>query len=121
MAEPDIPYDVDNNRGVSPSDVLLLINDINNRQARPLPLVPDGSGELPPYLDVSGDNSISATDVLMVINYLNLRTQGEGESTTPYVADGDLAIKMQEPVSPVVATAVAQGIKFECGKPAQAS
>jgi hypothetical protein len=81
------PCDVDNNGRVEALDVLLVINDLNAHQARPLPLVPQGASRLPPYLDVSGNNSLAPVDVLLVINHINgqrllARGSVEGEPVT---------------------------------------
>ncbi|MFN7841924.1 MAG: dockerin type I domain-containing protein [Pirellula sp.] len=70
---PNLPEDIDNDRVVSPLDVLALINEINAGGARPL----DGSGlSYPPYFDPNGDRSLDALDVLMVINYINANPNG---------------------------------------------
>ncbi|XZE22169.1 FG-GAP-like repeat-containing protein [Pirellulaceae bacterium SH449] len=69
------PFDVDGtDRIVSPLDVLVLINEINN------PRYSDSSGRLPrqvevpqrgPFFDVDCDGAVTPLDVLNVINYLN--------------------------------------------------
>jgi hypothetical protein len=76
---PDLQFDVDNDRLVMPLDVLMLINEINADGPRSLPLVPQGLSRMPPYLDVSGDNFIAPSDVLLVINCINSRSAGSGE------------------------------------------
>lgn len=71
------PMDVDEDNTVSPLDVLVMINDINQRGTRTLGRLvqrPDG------YLDVDRDGSMSPLDILTVINYLNRGGNGEGES-----------------------------------------
>ena len=74
------PYDVDGLKGVTPLDVLILINHINSHPGdTSLPASPAVG---PPYLDVNGDNQITASDVLEVINYLNADPSGEGEAGT---------------------------------------
>lgn len=72
-------FDVNNDGLISALDVLVIINEINRNEARPL----DGSGLAPiPYYDVDGNRSIEALDVLIVINYINANPdQGEGEAT----------------------------------------
>jgi len=72
-------FDVNNDGLISALDVLVIINEINRNEARPL----DGSGLSPiAYYDVDGNRSIEAIDVLIVINYINANPgQGEGEAT----------------------------------------
>jgi hypothetical protein len=76
---PTVPFDVDNNGLVAAVDVLTLINEINIGGNRDLPAVPQGAGQLPPYLDVSGDDRLEPVDVLNVIDYINNRSSGGGE------------------------------------------
>ncbi|MCY2993290.1 MAG: dockerin type I domain-containing protein [Planctomycetota bacterium] len=74
---PREPHDVDDADGVTPLDVLTLINYLN---AHPGDGVLPGSHELPtPYYDVSGDGFCSALDVLMVVNHINAPPTGAGE------------------------------------------
>lgn len=63
--------DVNDDGKIQPVDVLILINDINARQSRPLPLPPPPSEFPPPFLDTNGDGSLTPADVLDVINYIN--------------------------------------------------
>jgi len=70
-----LPEDVTGDQGVSPLDVLTLINDINSKSSRPLDNDPQG---VAPFLDVNGDRFLSPLDVLMVINFIN-RSGGAGE------------------------------------------
>ena len=65
------PWDVNDDGRVHPDDVLYLINDLNHRGTRPLPVPPIPPDVPPPYLDVSGNNWIEPRDVLLVINYIN--------------------------------------------------
>lgn len=71
--------DSDGNGSVSPLDVLLLINGVNNAifiEGRLPPRTPDnGAG----FYDVDGDSFLGPLDVLQVINHLNLARGGEGE------------------------------------------
>ncbi len=79
---PSNKLDVNGDGGVSPLDVLQLVNYINF----------NGSGQLPfpvttappPYLDVDGDGFVGPLDVITVINFINSQTSGggvgEGES-----------------------------------------
>ncbi len=68
--------DVNDDGIISASDVLNIINDINQSGARDL-----RGSDTPfrPYIDVTGDNMVSPQDVLQVINFINAR--GEGELT----------------------------------------
>jgi len=84
-------YDVNNDRGVSPIDALLLINYINANPATinvPLPLPKPASS---PFYDVTGDGYADARDVLGVINEINrlnsqLGSEGEGDATPRTIA-----------------------------------
>ncbi len=80
---PRNPLDVNDDGEVVPLDALILINDINARLPRTLPIPPVPPSEPPPFLDVSGNGDVGPQDVLMVINYLNGATAGgagEGEA-----------------------------------------
>ena len=78
---PRSPLDVNDDGLVVPLDALVLINDINTRNVRPLPIPPVAPLLPPPYLDVNGDGALTAQDVLIVINYLNSASVGgEGEA-----------------------------------------
>ena len=68
--------DVDDDNFVSPLDILVLVNDLNqygSRRLVPPKAQPDS------YLDPDGDGSISPLDVLMIINHINSKGSGEGE------------------------------------------
>jgi VCBS repeat-containing protein len=76
-------FDVNNDGSVSPIDVLVVVNDLNARGARSLPIPPVPPFTPPPFLDVNGDRSVSPQDALSVINHLNSGgTEGEGESNS---------------------------------------
>ncbi len=64
--------DTDRDSSVSPLDVLVIINQINNRT---------GAGDVPYRLalDVDRDGSVTPLDVLSVINYLNLDASSRKE------------------------------------------
>jgi ELWxxDGT repeat protein len=75
---PDNPFDVNGRDGVTPLDVLLLVNYINAHPSdASLPAPP---ALPPPYYDVNNDNSCTPLDVLLVINYINSHPSGSGES-----------------------------------------
>lgn len=90
---PASPLDVNGDGTVFPLDVLVLINDLNARGSRALP-VPPAPSATPPYLDVSGDGAVGPQDALIVINYLNKSSAagGEGEAdVTWFAAPSDVA------------------------------
>lgn len=68
--------DVNDDGIVSPIDVLLIVNDINQHQARDLR---GTNTPFPPYIDVSGDSFVSALDALIVVNFINSQNRGGGE------------------------------------------
>ncbi len=70
-----LPSDVNDDDRVSPIDVLLVINYLNEFGSGTVP-----STNPPPFLDVSNDRQISPIDALLVINYLNQFGNGEGEN-----------------------------------------
>jgi VCBS repeat-containing protein len=86
-----MPGDVNGDGMVSPVDVLIIINELNENGSYPLPHGGDGTGEPPAaMLDVNGDGIVSPLDALLIINELNeLFTpensplSGEGEASNP--------------------------------------
>ena len=89
-------YDVNNDGFVSPIDVLILVNSMNNGNSGLLSDASGGSGEGGVgryFLDVNSDSYLSPLDALMVINELNARTTGgagEGEgSAAPIVSNAN--------------------------------
>ncbi len=76
------PMDVNDDAKVSPIDVLLVIDDLNNYGSRELP-PPTDSRLPPPFCDTSGDDRVSPIDVLLIIDFLNggQSAGGEGERT----------------------------------------
>lgn len=81
--------DVNDDGVVDPTDVLIVINFINQHGARQLlrPSTPSEVEHL--YIDVNGDNQCTPQDVLDLVNYLNTRLfSGEGEqiSSLPQVS-----------------------------------
>ena len=73
------PLDVDGQRGVTPLDVLIVINYLNNHSSGPLPRPHPAPGN-PPYYDVNGDGNAAPLDVLLIINYLNQKSAASGEA-----------------------------------------
>ena len=68
------PLDVDDDKTVSPLDVLSIVNYLNQFGSGPVT-----ASNPPPYLDIDSDNFVSPLDVLVVINYLNSQGNGQGE------------------------------------------
>jgi hypothetical protein len=65
---PILPMDVNNNGGVEPLDVLVIINEINRAGVRMLDPIADIA---PPFYDTNPDGRIDPLDVLVVINTIN--------------------------------------------------
>ena len=67
------PLDVDNDGGVYPIDVLLVINELNEPKYRdPVTgLLPSPPDPVPYYFDVDGDNYAAPGDANQIITYLN--------------------------------------------------
>ncbi|MBU6175104.1 MAG: hypothetical protein KGQ60_14945, partial [Planctomycetes bacterium] len=68
--------DVDDDRSISPLDVLILINELNSKGSRKLDDIGPNSNQ---FLDVDDDGSVSPLDVLYVINWINSQSSGSGE------------------------------------------
>lgn len=62
--------DVNENGAVTPQDVIILVNSINELGSRVL-AAPSAGNEPPPYLDPTGDNEITPADVISVVNEIN--------------------------------------------------
>ena len=60
--------DVDQDRSISPLDVLVVINDINAKGSRKLPDVKTPGTA---FLDADGDQFVSPLDVLSIVNAIN--------------------------------------------------
>ncbi len=85
-------FDVNSDGQVTPTDVLILINELNRNGAHVLPPTYVG----PHFFDVNGDGFISPQDVLMVLNWLNnqrsvFATDVEGEA--PASRQSELAVE----------------------------
>ena len=79
---PRNPLDVDDDGDVSPLDVLIIVNTVNEFGFRQLIDDPEEA----PYYDTDGDNDLSALDILRIVNFINIRANGEGEKA---VANAD--------------------------------
>lgn len=75
------PRDVNGDRRVSALDSLAIINEINARGSRQLP-VPPTPRQPWNYYDVNNDGRISPLDSLSVINYINSRPRLTSDSPT---------------------------------------
>ncbi|MFT7644108.1 MAG: hypothetical protein ACI9G1_005874 [Pirellulaceae bacterium] len=86
--------DVNGDGSISPIDVLLLVNFINEHGVgAPAPENP------PPFVDVNEDGVVTPGDALIVVNYLN-GTPSEGESHSARVAPPNDALRSAtEPLS----------------------
>ncbi len=91
---PNNAFDVNNDGFVSPIDVLILVNLMNNNQG-------SGSGEGEGdklYFDVDHDGHLTPLDALLVINALNSRGgSGEGESAAPALSKSSTASTVSVP------------------------
>jgi len=84
------PLDVDNNKFVTPRDVLGLVNRINDQGAGQLVAAQESDS---PYFDVSGDGFVSARDVLFVVLHLN------NVNSSSAAGEPDAEAMQPEPVS----------------------
>lgn len=73
---PQNQYDVNGVEGVTPLDVLLIINELNLNGSRNLA---DVNFQAPPYVDVNGDGFCTPLDALQIINLINSGGGGGGE------------------------------------------
>lgn len=73
------PLDVDNDSSISPLDVLVVINSINQGNIGPFETINVADGY---YLDADGDGQLSPLDVLAIINYLNNTNQDNGSGSS---------------------------------------
>ena len=80
--------DVNNDLRVTPTDALVVLNDLNRSGVREL------NGESPSpskFIDVNGDGRVSALDALQVINFLINQDSGGGEPLPAGEPLGDIA------------------------------
>jgi hypothetical protein len=78
-------YDVDNDEIITPTDVRIIINDINRIGPRRLLDFPRNLP--PPFLDVNGDGFVAPGDVLVLINEIN-HPSGSSEGEFAFTNDG---------------------------------
>lgn len=91
--------DVNGDGLVTPQDALTIINEINLRKARVLPISGDNIFDMFGFLDAYSDGLLTPQDALQVINHLNSSRQGgsEGELVRLDRAAGAIAAS---PLSP---------------------
>lgn len=76
----DNPYDVNDDKLVTPQDALVLVNKVNDGGTGPLASLRSENM----YYDVSGNGSFEPLDAILVINHLNIRgatQRAEAENT----------------------------------------
>jgi hypothetical protein len=110
-----IPTDVDGDGSTTPTDALLIINEINGYGSRSLVHSSAATDAHDPtvMVDVDADKSVTPTDALLVINRLNVGTgEGEGTTTVQYtilpIAAGTQSVVSGQPVAPLTSITVGQ-------------
>lgn len=93
--------DVNDDGNVSPADILVVVNYLNNNGAGVLPLVSPAATP-PPFLDVNGDNNASPADALLVTNALNEGAAGEPDADALEQPTGDtqITLVLSQPMQP---------------------
>jgi hypothetical protein len=71
------PLNVDGDQGISPLDVLAIVNYLNSNLSKDLFTATVTTP--PTYIDTDDDQTVSPLDVLLVINFLNNKARGAGE------------------------------------------
>lgn len=74
-----LAVDVNNDGLVTSQDALTIINEINLRKARTLPIAGNNIFDMFGFLDAFPDGLLTPQDALSVINHLNASRQGNGE------------------------------------------
>ncbi|MFT5524191.1 MAG: VCBS repeat-containing protein, partial [Pirellulaceae bacterium] len=88
------PWDVDGNGSVSPTDALLVVNDVNSHGVgRPVPL---DAAAIAPFLDINGDSFVNATDVIQLTNFLNRTPNAWNNSTNPLDVNQDGQVEQSD-------------------------
>lgn len=101
-------FDVDGNGTIDASDVLIIVNYLNDDSGAPaLPPSPTSSS---PYYDVNNDGQCTPIDILIVINYINTHGvphtsggEGEGASSDATAPDAAFRVTTDEPPQPMAA------------------
>jgi hypothetical protein len=113
FTNPNNPYDVNDDGYVSPFDLLVLINYLNENGSTVLQGSQGGEGEASKklYLDVNSDMMITPLDLLSEINYLNALSgiggQGEGEGSVTSGAIAGPVAAADERLNPASVTVAA--------------
>ena len=76
-----LPLDADGDGGITPLDVLLIINYLNSNADKNLVTASVPNPRI--FIDIDDDLTASPLDVLLVINFLNKGASGEGEQDAP--------------------------------------
>ena len=103
------PLDVDGLDGVTPRDVLVTINYLNER-AGDSELPPRAADSPPFYYDVNGDQRCTAHDALLVINYLSSGPSASAEGESPPAVEPSLRADGSFAEAAPVATLQAGGV-----------
>ncbi len=74
-------YDTNNDGRVTPLDILLIINRLNEDLNRRLPAVRSPINGRDLWFDISQDGLVSPLDILLIINHFNRRLAGEPNDT----------------------------------------
>jgi len=95
--------DVNRDRDLSPTDAILVINDLNANGFRTLAALPQLPNAPPPFIDTNADDFMSPQDALAVIDALNIQAQTESHFLQPHTAamysaaDYGMALSVPEP------------------------
>jgi hypothetical protein len=102
-------WDVNDDKSVSATDVLDIINYINAKSSG---AVPDDAANQQPYCDVDGDNYVVAEDVVTIINYIDAGRPmgGEAEAAQQWQGEAVAAGRHMPTAEPLVGdSSVANG------------
>ena len=119
-------FDVNNDGSVSPIDVLLVINHINNVGSS----VPAPPETPPPYVNVdgsvtvTGEENVTPLDVLLVITEINRLNASQGEGERVATAEGESApvpAVIDVPVMDIGSSSTSQSVQLVSAEPLSAS
>lgn len=92
-----VATDVNNDRSISPLDVLLVINKLNQDGIKQLPQLSPGMRPSA-YYDTTGDGILSPLDALMVINSINANSAGNRLTGVEALSNHYVMATFSEPV-----------------------